>query len=103
MHPVGAVRWSGAGCLVGPLLLLGLTVGVVSQGVFNGNRVLAEIGWVAGFVLSAVLIRTIGNRLNRKGDVHTLYDSPMQNYMWLAIACAGLTLGMLLLFRFVGV
>ncbi|MEU0468993.1 MULTISPECIES: hypothetical protein [Amycolatopsis] len=99
MVPVGAVRWSGAGCLVGPLLLLGLIAGAVVQNLFDGHSLVTDIGWVAGFVLSAVLIRVIGRRLNRHGNLHTLYDSPMQSYMWLAVACAVLTLGIILLFR----
>ncbi|WP_020422177.1 hypothetical protein [Amycolatopsis sp. ATCC 39116] len=99
MVPVGAVRWSGAGCLVGPLLLLGLIAGAVVQNLFDGHSLVTDIGWVAGFVLSAVLIRVIGRRLNRHCNVHTLYDSPMQSYMWLAVACAVLTLGIILLFR----
>ncbi|KZB87639.1 hypothetical protein [Amycolatopsis regifaucium] len=103
MFEVGAVKWSGAGCLVGPLLLLGLAVGVVFQGLFDGKTLVTDIAWVAGFVLSAILIRVIGRRLNRYGTVHTLYDSPMEGYAWLAIACAALTLGLVLLIRLVAV
>ncbi len=97
MHPVGAVSWSGAGCLVGPLLLAGLAVGVVFQEVFDGNQLVTGIAWVAGFVLSAVLIRVIGTRLNRFGNTHTLYDVPMQSYVWLAVVCAVLALGVVVL------
>jgi len=78
-------------------------VGVVFQEVFDGKTLITDIAWVAGFVLSAILIRVIGRRLNRYGTVHTLYDSPMEGYAWLAIACAVLTLGLVLLIRFVAV
>ncbi|MGC7095026.1 hypothetical protein ACPZ19_10200 [Amycolatopsis lurida] len=97
MQPIGAVSWSGAGCLVGPLLLLGLAVGVVGQEVFDGNAVVTGIGWIGGFALSAVLIRVIGRRLNRYGTRHTLYDSPLQSYWWLAFACAVPAAGIVLL------
>ncbi|WET78498.1 hypothetical protein P3102_31305 [Amycolatopsis sp. QT-25] len=103
MFEVGAVKWTGAGCLVGPLLLLGLGVGVVFQEVFDGRQLITDIAWVAGFALSAILIRVIGRRLNRYGTAHTLYDSPMEGYAWLAIACAALTLGLVLLIRLVAV
>ena len=95
----GAVKWSGAGCLVIPLLLAGVVVGAVVQEAFDGKSLITDSGWVAGFVISAVLIRVIGNRLNRYGNEHTLYDSPMQSYVWLAVACAVLTLGLVIVFR----
>ncbi|SFA83004.1 hypothetical protein SAMN05216266_101697 [Amycolatopsis marina] len=101
MFQVGAVRWTGAGCLVFPLLLAGLVFGAVVQEVFDGKSLITDAGWAMGFVLSAVLIRLIGTRLNRYRDEHTLYDSPMQSYVWLAATCAVLALGVVILARVV--
>ncbi|ASR34455.1 hypothetical protein BAY61_05010 [Prauserella marina] len=85
-----------------PLLLLGLIVGVVVQDVFDGMRLITDVGWVAGFLISAVLIQSVGRRLNRQSNRHTLYDSPMQNYWWLAFVCAILAAGIVLLTRLPG-
>ncbi|MFD8497456.1 hypothetical protein [Amycolatopsis sp. NPDC059657] len=93
------VKWSGSDCLLGPLLVLGLIVDVVVQGLFDGKQLVTDIGRVAGFVLSAILIRMIGRGLNRRGTKHTLYDAPMQNYWWLAMTCVVLTLALVLVLR----
>jgi hypothetical protein len=69
------IKWSKAGLLVIPLMLVGLAIGSVGQELFNGTPLVTDTGWVAGFAVSAVLIRVIGRRLNACGDLHTLYDS----------------------------
>ncbi|MGP4015886.1 hypothetical protein [Saccharopolyspora sp. 5N708] len=93
------IKWSGWGPLVIPLMLLGLVFGVVVQELFDGTPMITDPAWVTGFLISAVLIRTIGRRLNRYGDLHTLYDIPMQHWWWLGLTCAALTLGLVILIR----
>jgi hypothetical protein len=80
-------------------MLVGLAIGSVGQELFNGTPLVTDTGWVAGFAVSAVLIRVIGRRLNACGDLHTLYDMPMQHWWWLGVACSALTPGIVILIR----
>lgn len=103
MFELGVIRWTGAGILVVPLMLVGVAFGTVVQNLFDGTPAVTDTAWVAGFLLSAVLIRVIGSRLNAYGNRHTLYDSPMQSFWWLGLACALITLGIVILVRFVAI
>ncbi|MCI2423215.1 hypothetical protein MOQ72_37930 [Saccharopolyspora sp. K220] len=93
------IKWSGWGLLVIPLMLVGLVFGVVVQELFDGTPQVTDPGWVVGFLVSAVLIRVIGRRLNRFANMHTLYDVPMQHWSWLGVTCSVLTLGIVILLR----
>ncbi|GAA0522894.1 hypothetical protein GCM10011581_38620 [Saccharopolyspora subtropica] len=93
------IKWSGWGPLVIPLMLVGVVFGAAAQELFGGTPLVTDTCWVLGFLVSAVLIRTIGRRLNRFGTRHTLYDVPMQHWSWLAVTCSVLALGIVILVR----
>lgn len=94
------IWWTGRGIFVLPMLGLGFVIGIVGQGLFDGHTVITDILWPLGFVISAVVLRVVGRRLNYGGNGHRLMEIPVQHWAWFSVAFAVVALFIVYLLRF---